>query len=811
MAKGRRPIAAIAGALIKSIAISAIILILSFAVMRVSPLLGVALMLAFSGIMIVRTSRRDMPLNRVTALLPGGMALLCYLLQLAVSGIGDPTWVLTGAAVGVALGWLIGRGHRVYMKGRQLFAHRTIGAVSLWVATYLLGQATTLLGLRQIASVALGLGGFSTAMVVALSGMLFVRASRFAPRRQAAAGAAAASWLLIGALTAGLAVAPLPRAPAQAAVTVNNALEGLTYIVQHMNAPMPQIAGPRVKDISGQPMASPDASAATVTFTNGQNTDIGDTEFVTVGLLYSPDFEGRQDAMAREMIGDGQQCRAVSGPPGVRIVVCDGSNLPDNFFTGVFGGKWTAQVAVGVAGGANTRKEQARQMAASISLDVARLMGDLVHGSVSGGLIPPIGPSGLGDAVNQIVAGLTGGGDVPDEVLGAGVAAAVAQLLAGIGMAAAAAAAQAAAAAAQAAAQAAATGGTRILDGEQAIDWMRDHGYIDDTGRHTDRFTDFMTALPSESGPGLQGYAGDLDGNGNPGGDIAIVVGDDVMPPRSPDVDQPVEPEPPAEPEAPPEEPPPEDETSPPPPPTRIVEPIPPDEPQEEEKPEDEAPVEKDPCHDKIVRFDEICDECETLLDEVHRLTIEKNALYQAIEDKVASAGFCAFADILNVLATAATAPLTTFLGSTWASLLSTAGFEGLKHEFRSFFGQNPDIADAVKSGAPSGGAAVGGGAWKAFLDWMVEAGVKGGGNRAALEAATEGLKLAGPGAQMVLTAGAGGYDFSSPLVKEVPLMLQRYDNLVKLRDQSRRVLDEAIKRRNAAERLLDDCLKRGT
>ena len=220
--------------------------------------------------------------------------------------------------------------------------------------------------------------------------------------------------------------------------------------------------------------------------------------------------------------------------------------------------------------------------------------------------------------------------------------------------------------------------------------------------------------------------------------------------------------------------------------------------------------VEKQPCHDQIVRFDEICDECETLLDEVHRLTLEKNALYQAIEDKVASAGLCAFADVLNVLATAATAPLTTFLGSTWASLLSTAGFEGLKYEIRSFFGQNPAIADAVKSGAPSGGAAVGGAAWKAFLDWLVEGGIQAGGSRAALEAASEGLKLAGPGAQMVLTAGAGGYDFASPLVKEVPLMLQRYDNLVKLRDQSRRALNEATKRRDAAERMLDDCLKRG-
>lgn len=820
MAKGRRPIAAIFGALVKWLVISAIAVVVSVAVMGISPILGVSLMLVFSGFMIVRTSRRDMPLNRVTALLPGAMALFCYVLQLAVAGIDDPTGPLVGVVVGLPVGWLIGRSHRIYVKDRQVFAHRTSGTILLWVLTYLVSQGATLIGLRQIAAVALGLGGFSTVVVVVLSVMLFQRAARLAPRRGAPIGATA-SWLLLAGLAAALAAAPLPDVRARAAVTVGNALEGLTYIVQHMSAPLPQTVGPSAKDISGTQGMTADSSAASVIFKGGQQTEVVENAFVSVMLAYAPALEGRQQRIIGEMLAD-TKCQAVSAPANALIAICEGSNFPENFFVTVLEGKWSAQVAVGLPGGINTNRAQVRQTAINVSVEVARLMGDLVYGSGSGGIVRPIVPVGtdFGDMVNRIVSVLTGGGHIPDEALAAGVAAAVAQLLAGIGMAVATAAAQAAAAAAQAAAtQAAASGGgTRILDGDAALAWLRDHGYIKPDGQHTDRFDDFTRSLPSEAAPGLQGYAGDIDGNGNPSGEIAIVVDDEAPPPDDlGPPEEPVEPEPPVEPETPPEEegPPPEEHAPPPPeeeappPPITIKEPLPP----EKEPPKDEVKLEKPPCHDQIVRFDEACDECEKLLDEVHRLTLEKNALFRAMENKVISTGLCAAVDFANVLTTAATAPLKTFLGSTTASILSTVGFETLKYNIRSYFAQNPDIVNSLVSGAPSAGAAGGAGIGGAALDKIVEAGAGTAAEREALEAGTGISRVRGLGAyaQEIVTGFMGGRDVGNAAFHEYPALRQRYDTVVKLRDNSRRILDQAVKRRDAANRLMDDCLKRGT
>ena len=149
--KGRTSIAgAVVGSLIKSILFAAIVIAIAIALMRVSPLVGSMALLLFSGIMLVRANRKDIPLNVFTALLPGGVALLSYILQLAIAGVTDLAWPLLGVLAGMLPGWLVGRSHRIYVKDRQVFAHRTSGTILLWVIIYLIGQGATLLGLRQI-------------------------------------------------------------------------------------------------------------------------------------------------------------------------------------------------------------------------------------------------------------------------------------------------------------------------------------------------------------------------------------------------------------------------------------------------------------------------------------------------------------------------------------------------------------------------------------------------------------------------------------------------------------------------------------
>ena len=138
------------------------------------------------------------------------------------------------------------------------------------------------------------------------------------------------------------------------------------------------------------------------------------------------------------------------------------------------------------------------------------------------------------EEIRQALSGL----NFSDEAAAAGVAAALVQLLAGLGMGAAMTAAQEAANAFMAASQEAATDSTEdgqsdegsdntILDGADAMQWMKDNGYFDENGQPTEKYHDFVNSPPSQPGPGLQGFAGDVDENGNPTGNFAIIFSTD--------------------------------------------------------------------------------------------------------------------------------------------------------------------------------------------------------------------------------------------------------------------------------------------
>ncbi len=85
--------------------------------------------------------------------------------------------------------------------------------------------------------------------------------------------------------------------------------------------------------------------------------------------------------------------------------------------------------------------------------------------------------------------------------------------------------------------------GTRILDGKEAIAWMKDkdNGYMDKDGKPTKKFHEFMMSLPSEKCSGLQGFAGDIDEKGNLTGDFVIIVDDVTKKPAEQPIEEPEE------------------------------------------------------------------------------------------------------------------------------------------------------------------------------------------------------------------------------------------------------------------------------
>jgi hypothetical protein len=835
MAMGKSKAAVIVGALIRSIILSVVILGVSLLVMSASPTLGVILMLVYAGYTLVRSSRKDTPLNILTAVLPGGAALACYLLQLGVSGIDDPIWPFAGAAIGLLPGWLLGRSHRIYLKGRQPFAHRTSRTILIWVLAYLISQGAMLLGLQQVTAIALGLGAFSTAMVVTLSAMLLRKTLMLRVRGPAAAGAVVASWGALIALAAGLALTALPQSRAHAATVVADAFEALLYVTRNISAPLPQVDGPRRTSFPRDIQVPPGfpASVASVQYLTSQRP----ASVVTVGLSYFPPPASTGVGSVAGLPPE-WNCRILSGaPPGARITLCGSDN------TGRFNaqavmrkGNWRAEVYVYLAGEPRGVQAQAEQMATTVATQIARLLGDVRHVSESGGLAPPspLGPQDLPRdldiALDQIRSMLTGTGQYSQDAIAAAMAAALIQLLAGMGLAAASAAAQAAAAAAQAALdQATSAQATRVLDGQDAIDWLSDkrRGFLDPSGNATGDFRAWLSLTHSSANPTqLLGFAGDLDNNGNPTGHFAIVVADGGTPPPQPtSLGQPVEPESPTEPEPPPlqpEEPPPPEKpeppdtprppVSPPPPrqPTKIEEPPAPEKPKDEERPEKKDKVQKEPCHDQWAHHEQICDECDALLAEVHRLEFEERALERAYYNKNASKWLCAIADTGNVIASILTAPLTTFAGSALASVAMTYGFEGLKLAIRRAFEQDASLKGALWSGAPSAGAAAAGGSLAWIMEAVAYASKPTGADRVALEkvAHLNFFRALGPIGSVATTAGYGGRDLYATHLDQWQIE-QRLQTIAKLTKQSRWILKEAQERRAAADKALEDCLKR--
>ena len=166
--------------LLKKLIVSGIIIGLCILVMQLNLALGIILMMLYSSLMVLKTSRNEMPLGKFTAILPALMSLASFFFMLALIGVSNPLMPIAGFAAGIIPGWLMARGHRVYEKNGVVYAKRTFFYIFIWILSMLFTQGSTLKGLRStITDFGFLLNGFSTAMMVVLSILLFTKISRW--------------------------------------------------------------------------------------------------------------------------------------------------------------------------------------------------------------------------------------------------------------------------------------------------------------------------------------------------------------------------------------------------------------------------------------------------------------------------------------------------------------------------------------------------------------------------------------------------------------------------------------------------------
>ena len=163
----------IAKQMTKSLVVAAIVIAISIAIMFVNETAGIILMMLYSAWMVVKSSNKEMPLNKFTAVLPAVMSLAVFFIMLALVRTQDGEIAFIGIALGVVHGWLMARGHNVYKKNGVVYAKRTFLYVFIWAVSILFTQGSTLFGMREITSFGSFLNGFSTAMMVVLSVILF--------------------------------------------------------------------------------------------------------------------------------------------------------------------------------------------------------------------------------------------------------------------------------------------------------------------------------------------------------------------------------------------------------------------------------------------------------------------------------------------------------------------------------------------------------------------------------------------------------------------------------------------------------------
>ena len=127
-----------------------------------------------SGFFLLRSYGKEWRLTAVTCLLPAACSIGCFVFQAALLPSGRwQAFLGPGLVTGLVLGFVSGRGHKVFIKENQVFARRTLFYLLAWFATTAATQGFALFNLKDLVALGLTGGIFSTAMVTAVSVILY--------------------------------------------------------------------------------------------------------------------------------------------------------------------------------------------------------------------------------------------------------------------------------------------------------------------------------------------------------------------------------------------------------------------------------------------------------------------------------------------------------------------------------------------------------------------------------------------------------------------------------------------------------------
>jgi len=536
----------------KSLIIAGIVIVLSVLVMQVSQTIGILIMLLYSSWMVIQSSRKEMPLSKVTALLPGIMSLTCFLFMLWFLGVHDLSMPFTGLVIGLLPGWLMARGHRIYRKNGILYAKRTYFYILIWAVSVLFIQGSTLLGLRTtITDFGFLLNGFSTAMIMVLSILLFIKAVG----KQVLVGGSSASivFLLATVIAAGTAMHTVEASSLRSGTYVGSMNQNKAHDNHGSDDGKSYVKGGKARvrvnsdgsaDLIGEVGCQVKEVKSSVV--DGNSTITYKTQFLQLTThKRRPELGETYGTVHVARYKYGQSAGASPGG-------FDGSFTGEERETRI--NKHWQETGIWKIRPASDSSfwlilPNCAEEVFYRGNDWWRLYYE--HGSEPGGESPSA-PDDLESILDKIKQALPGNG-FPEEAIAAGLAIALIQLLAGLGMSAAMSAAQETSAAVAAVVQTVVTAGTQaassaaaqsapqtsaqappasnvtILDGQEAIDWLSDkkNGFFDSAGNPTKRFHNWMDQAPwSPDDSGLLGFAGDLDDKNKPTGHFAIMVVD---------------------------------------------------------------------------------------------------------------------------------------------------------------------------------------------------------------------------------------------------------------------------------------------
>ncbi len=523
----------------KKLIITAIVIGMSIMIMQINQALGIILMMLYSSWMVISSSKKEMPLTKLTALLPGAMSLICFLAILSFLGVTHPIMPMIGCGAGLIFGFLMTKGHKIYIKKGVVYSQRTLLYISLWVCSILFTQGSTLMGIREIVDFGLLLNGFSATGMVVLSLLLIQKANTLSRLKNES----------FHCLSLGLFLAISSLITFQVSHVFNDGT-----VEAHAANTSSSESGVIIGLCGGA------WEASTKKCTNHR--DCGTGKCVCQGIPEAGNPYTGNICCYKKKICPGHHATCYNpkgrGYSEYTHMVWDKN---EDGTCDICGGVYGALISGHVYQTYGRYKYILKGNGYHTCKDISDISSHQPTPQPNPFPNPDNNSHSSSNYSNRSSNNTNNSSssspnhnnythfkntEFSDEAAAAGIIAAIIQILLGLGLNGATAVVQPGVSTAMASAtrtkeesqeNASTTTSTIMLSGTEALEWMKDpkNGYMNDVG-FTQKFRDFENLLPSQKNPDLQGIAFYHDENGHPIGDFTIIVASDP-PPRQPEAE----------------------------------------------------------------------------------------------------------------------------------------------------------------------------------------------------------------------------------------------------------------------------------